>query len=196
MKTKVQGRYKRFNSSLRSLECNRRELSEPWNAGVSPAEPIEETMNTRELDPPDMKDGSDERSKKELKVNVAYSKRPDPVARTTPVKLTSSRIHPTTAAAREDTPRSSGQVPGKPRESNTKNLRLYRRVKAESQKIVDRALKKLSRRGLYEEFPERKPERSEELHISSLTCSSINEDGLFVDDIDWANSSVDWGFGS
>lgn len=192
MKNNGRGRCDRFNSSLEFLECNRRELSAPWNVGVEPAE---ERMNTRKLDPPDVNDGSNDRSKKDFKVKVASSKRPDPVARTTPPKLNSSRIHPTTTAARKDTSKSLTEEASSKTRVNTKHVRLYSRVKAESRKIVSEATKKLSRCGLYEEFPKRKTVRFEELHKSSLTCS-MNEDSIFVDEMDWANSSVDWGFGT
>lgn len=188
-------RHYRLHSSLRNLECNRKELSQPWAVGrrPDPEDNDDAVKKTTKKDPPSKNDILDERLRRSIKASTpAASPKPDPIARSSK-KLTSSRIHAEDSQV-EDVTKSSKRVP---RESKNP----FRRVKAESQKIVQETTKNLSKSrsnaGLYEEFPERKPSRtsSDELHQSTLSCSSISRDehGVYTRDLDWKHSSVDWG---
>lgn len=197
---------------LRSLECNRQELMRPW--GVTRPDPEDDEMRsnkksakmrsnkkiTKSVDPP-AKNSRERRKQSNAAASNTTPSRPDPIARAVK-KLTTSRIHPqSTAASPDDASKSSKRVqPTKPPKEN-----LYRRVQAESQKIVSETFAKRlssSSGGLYEEFPTRKPSRktsftSEENHRSSLSCSATtihrDEHGLFREEVDWKNTSVDWG---
>jgi hypothetical protein len=190
-------RHDRLHSSLRNLECNRKELSQPWAVGrrPDPEDNDDAVKKTTKKDPPSKNDILDERLRRSIKASTpAASPKPDPIARPAK-KLTSSRIHPDNIAAdSQDVTKSSKRVP---RESKNP----FRRVKAESQKIVQETTKNLSKScshaGLYEEFPERKPPRtsSDELNQSILSCSSISRDGhgVYTTELNWKNTSVDWG---
>lgn len=183
------------SASLRSLECNRQELMQPWD--VTRPDPEDEDdirskkKSTKKMDPP-ARNSHQERRKCGRPATASIPSKPDPIARMTK-KMTSSRIHPesTAVAAAGYASRS------KAREN------LIRRVQAESQKVMDETTRRLSKSqsssGLYEEFPTKKPSRksSDEHHHSSLSCSisSINRDehGLFLEEVDWNNTSIDWG---
>lgn len=178
------GRVDRLNNSLKSLEFNRKELLEPWEVNRPSFDDRRLKTKNAKLDPPAMSDNRRERSMKGAKVQATPSK-PDPIAKSEATrKLTKSRVHPSIAQVSEDPPPSSSR---KSRETNN----LYRRVRAESQKIVKETSKKLSR-GLYEEFPmiRRPSSKSDEHNQSSLSCSvGRDEFGLFVEEVDWKNTS-------
>lgn len=201
----------RLHASMKNLECNRKELSQPWDVNSSRRPDPEDNdssmvkKKSSKMDPPSKNDIRDERLRRSLKATstpaaAAAPPKPDPIARTSK-KLTSSRIHPDsiTEADIQHVSKSSKRVPTKTESKNP-----FRRVKATEsvQKIVQQTTKKLSKSsshaGLYEEFPEKKPTRrstSEVLNQSTLSCSTISRDdrGVFTEEVDWRHTSIDWG---
>lgn len=197
----------RLHASLRNLECNRKELSEPWDVNSSrrlDPEDIESAMvkekSPNKLDPPSKHDIRDEilrRSLKAASTPFTAPSRPDPIARTSK-KSSNSRIHPDgiIADSQHDVSKSSKRPTTKKESKNP-----FRRAKATESAVQKQTTKKLSKScshaGLYEEFPEKKPTRStsEVLHQSTLSCSSISRDdhGVFTEEVDWRHTSIDWG---
>lgn len=181
---------RRLSTSMRSLESNRNELSQPWDmsphADVSPKDDRKSSRKNSKSDPPAMDCRRKQKTKKQgNKINLSKTEGHNMTSST-------SRGHPSGSAAIQ----------------STKSSRKTREPRFD-QNILNMT-KKQEPSGLYEDFPKRKPSRSrseilrkcgervpKDHNRCKLSCSatSLNRDkcGLFVEEVDWKNTSVDWG---
>lgn len=180
---------RRLSTSMRSLESNRNELSQPWDmsphADVSPKDDRKSSRKNSKSDPPAMDCRRKQKTKKQSnKINLSKTEGHNMTSST-------SRGHPSGSAAIQ----------------STKSSRKTREPRFD-QNILNMT-KKQEPSGLYEDFPKKKPSRSrseilrncgervKDHNRCKLSCSatSLNRDkcGLFVEEVDWKNTSVDWG---
>eukprot|EP00956_Cyclotella_meneghiniana_P037127 scaffold134799_cov85-Cyclotella_meneghiniana.AAC.2 len=187
MKNEVPGVLdRRLSTSMRSLECNRNELSQPWDMSPNADVPTKEgSRKNSKSDPPAMDSRRKEKTRKQG-TNINLSK-----TEGRKESSSTSRVHP------------SGSL-----DAVSKSSRKTREPRHD-RKIGNKTSKKQEASGLYEDFPKKKPSRSrseilsknygervpkDQYRLSSST-TSLNRDkcGLFVQEVDWKNTSVDWG---
>ncbi|KAL7480738.1 hypothetical protein ACHAW6_006401 [Cyclotella cf. meneghiniana] len=185
MKTDGQ-RSERLNSTLHSLmEFNRNELSNPWKVDQSEGKfKDKQKHKNHKLDPPGKKSITGDRVKKETMTNTSSHHGPSPKPGS--AKSRTSRVQLVDVVC-EDISTSSRRAKTKAKDSLKQ--RCHTR---QSHNIIEEASKNRTHDGLYEEFPKKRASTLNELNQSSNVISR-DEHGLFVEEVDWKNTSIDWG---
>jgi hypothetical protein len=168
------------------MEFNRNELSKPWKVDQSECKFKDKKKHSNhKLDPPGKKSITGDIVKKETTTNVTTPQR-DPSPDPRSAKSRSSWVHLVDVVS-EDIWKSSRRT--KTRAKDSLKVCCHPR---KSHNIIEQASKKLTHDGLYEEFPKKRASILDDLN-QSLNVISRDEHGLFVEEVDWKNTSIDWG---